>query len=151
VITGSISTATAYFRRTLPAACIAVTVACFPATAAALVIQQPAGDRSSDPGIKELIQQYTTALQSLDAVAVKKVQPSIDAETLKKAFKEMRSLEVKIEDVRVLSADGTTARVSGRVTQTLTPKAGSKQTTSVTRVMRLRKSGGAWQIDGFER
>jgi hypothetical protein len=104
-----------------------------------------------DPAIKELLQQYINALQSLDADAVKKVQPSIDVETLKKAFREMRSLEVKIDDVKVLSTDGSTARVSGRVTQTLTPKAGSKQATSVTRVMRLRKAGSAWQIDGFER
>ncbi len=41
----------------------------------------------------------------------------------------MRELKVAIDAVRVLSIDGTTARVSCRVTQTLTPKVGSKRTT----------------------
>jgi hypothetical protein len=37
------------------------------------------------------------------------------------------------------------------VNQTLTPKAGSKQTTAVTRVMRLRRQVGSWIIESFER
>jgi hypothetical protein len=41
--------------------------------------------------------------------------------------------------------------VSCRVTQTLTPKVGSKRTTTVTRVMRLRRDADAWVIDSFER
>ena len=147
--TGISSATRSSCRRLLPVVCVALLALAAPAFAA--LVQQVTPDRAQDPGIKALIQQYTAALQSLDAVAVKKVQPSIDVETLKKAFKEMRALEVKIDDVKVLSTDGSTARVSGRVTQTLTPKAGSKQTTSVTRVMRLRKGGGGWQIDGFER
>jgi hypothetical protein len=63
----------------------------------------------------------------------------------------MRELKVTIGDVRVLSTDRATARVSCRVTQTLTPKAGSKQTTTVTRVMRLRREADSWVIDAFER
>jgi len=149
VTTTGISSATRSSCRRLLVVCVALLALGSPAFAA--LVQQVTPDRAQDPGIKALIQQYTAALQSLDAVAVKKVQPAIDVETLKKAFKEMRALEVKIDDVKVLSTDGSTARVSGRVTQTLTPKAGSKQTTSVTRVMRLRKGGGGWQIDGFER
>jgi len=106
---------------------------------------------SAEAGVRELLQRYSTALESLDANAVKKVQPSIPAENLTKAFKDMRELKVRIEDVRVLSSDGATARVSCRVTQTLTPKAGAKQTTSVTRVMRLKRDADIWLIDGFER
>jgi hypothetical protein len=63
----------------------------------------------------------------------------------------MRALTVTIEEVRVLATDGTTARVSCRVTQVLTPKAGSKQTTAATRVMRLRRQAGSWNIESFER
>ena len=73
---------------------------------------------------------------------MKKIQPSVGLEALRKAFKEMKSLKVVIEDVRVLTSDDDAARVSCRVTQTLTPKAGSKQTTAVTRVMRLRRQAG---------
>jgi hypothetical protein len=106
---------------------------------------------AADPGVRDALQRYSAALESLDASAVKKVQPSIPADNLAKAFKDMRELKVAIDEVRVLSNDGTAARVSCRVTQTLTPKVGSKQTTAVTRVMRLRRNADLWVIDGFER
>ena len=51
----------------------------------------------------------------------------------------------------MLSTGGGAASVSCRVKQTLTPKAGSKQTTAVTRVMRLRREADSWVIDAFER
>ncbi len=79
------------------------------------------------------------------------MQPSIDADGLKKAFKEMRSLEVSIDQVSVLSADRTGARVSCRVTQTLTPKTGKKQSVTVVRVIRLRPDAEGWVIESFER
>jgi len=106
---------------------------------------------AAETGARDVLQRYSAALESLDANAVKKVQPSIPAENLIKAFKEMRELKVTIDTVKVLSADASTARVSCRVTQTLTPKAGTKQTSTVTRVMRLRKDADTWVIDGFER
>ena len=112
---------------------------------------QRAENPQVEVGIRDLLRQYSTALEKLDPDAVKKVQPSIEVENLKKAFKEMRALNVTIEDVRVLATDETTARVSCKVTQTLTPKAGSKQATSVTRVMRLRRQAGSWIIESFER
>ena len=96
-------------------------------------------------------QQYSAALESLDADQVKKIHPSVDVEGLKRAFREMRELKVDIDNVRVLSTEGAVARVSCRVTQTLTPKAGAKQTTAVTRVLRLRRQEAVWLIDGFER
>ena len=42
-------------------------------------------------GVRHALQQYAAALRSLDASAVKKVQPSIDVDTLKRAFREMRT------------------------------------------------------------
>jgi hypothetical protein len=105
----------------------------------------------SEAAVRDTLQKYSAALQSLDANAVKKVQPSIPVENLAKAFREMRELKVEIDAVRVLSMDGPILRVSCRVSQTLTPKAGSRQTTTVTRVMRLRRESNNWVIDGFER
>jgi hypothetical protein len=116
--------------------------------------QQPApaaADKPADSGVREALQQYATALESLDADAVKKVQPTIDVDGLKRAFREMRSLEVEIDNVKLLSSDQSTARVSCRVAQTLTPKAGSRQTTTVTRVLRLRRQDAGWIIQAFER
>ena len=104
-----------------------------------------------DAPIKDALQQYATALESLDAEQVKKVQPTVDVEGLRRAFREMRELKVAIDGVKVLSIDGAVARVSCRVLQTLTPKAGTKQTSTVTRVFRLRKQEAVWLIDGFER
>jgi hypothetical protein len=106
---------------------------------------------AAETGVRDALQRYATALESLDASAVKKIQPSLPAENLAKAFKDMRELKVTIDTVRVLSLAGTTARVSCRVTQTLTPKAGAKQNTAVTRVIRLRRNADLWVIDGFER
>jgi hypothetical protein len=120
-----------------------------PALLAAGVPQAQAA--SAETGVRDALQRYSAAFESLDVDAVKKVQPSVPTENLAKAFKDMRELKVAIDAVRVLSIDGTTARVSCKVTQTLTPKVGSKQTTSVTRVMRLRRTADAWVIDSFER
>jgi eukaryotic-like serine/threonine-protein kinase len=113
--------------------------------------QQPAQPNAAEAGVRDTLQRYSAALESLDANAVKKVQPSLPTETLARAFKDMRELKVAIDDVKVLSIDGTTARVSCRVMQTLTPKVGSRKTTAVTRVMRLKRGPDAWFIDGFER
>jgi hypothetical protein len=112
--------------------------------------QAPA-DRALEVSAADVLQRYAAALEALDADAVKKVQPSIAVDTLKKAFKQMRTLDVSIDNIRVLSSDGASMRVSCRVAQTLTPKAGSRQTTTVTRVLRLRKQEASWIIDGFER
>jgi hypothetical protein len=113
--------------------------------------QQPAPDRPVDPAVRDTLKQYEAALESLDADAVKKVQPTIDVDGLKRAFNEMRALNVDIDNVRLLSSDEGSARVSCRVTQTLTPKAGSRQTTTVTRVLRLRRQDSGWTIQSFER
>jgi hypothetical protein len=114
---------------------------------------QPAAqaEKPLDPALRDALQQYATALESLDADAVKKVQPSIDVEGLRRAFREMRSLEVDIDNIRLLSSDASTARVSCRVAQTLTPKAGSRQTTTLTRVLRLQRQDSGWVIQAFER
>lgn len=101
--------------------------------------------------VREALQQYSAALETLDAEQVKKIHPSVDSEGLRRAFREMRELKVTIDTIKVLSTDGTTARVSCRVTQTLTPRAGTKQNNTVTRVMRLRRQETSWLIDGFER
>ena len=121
------------------------------AAIALMLLAAQSASAQPDAAIRDVLRQYADALAHLDADAVKKVQPSIDVENLRKAFKEMRALNVTIADVRVLAADEATARVSCKVNQTLTPKAGSKQTTAVTRVMRLRRQVGSWIIDSFER
>jgi hypothetical protein len=117
----------------------------------ARVRAQQAPPAGADAAVRETLQRYSAALESRDADAVKKVHPSIATESLAKAFKDMRELKVLIDAVRVLSIDGSTARVSCRVTQSLTPRVGSSRTTAVTRVMRLKRDADVWVIDNFER
>ena len=105
----------------------------------------------AETAVRETLQRYSTALESRDAEAVRKVHPSIPADSLARAFKDMRELKVVIDAVRVLSIDGNTARVSCRVTQTLTPKAGAKRTSEVIRVVRLKRTEQVWVIETFER
>jgi hypothetical protein len=113
---------------------------------------QPASSQTPmDAAVREALQQYSAALESLNADQVKKIHPSVDAENLKRAFKEARELKVTIDSIKILSSDGATARVSCRVTQVFTPRAGTKQNSTVTRVLRLRKQDTSWVIDGFER
>ena len=100
---------------------------------------------------RSVLQQYSAALANLDADAVKKVQPSIDVDGLRRAFREMKTLEVVIDEIKLLSTDASITRVSCRVVQTLTPKAGARRATEVTRVVRLRRADRSWVIDGFER
>ncbi|HEX5110138.1 MAG TPA: hypothetical protein VFV95_16920 [Vicinamibacterales bacterium] len=106
---------------------------------------------SAEAAIRQTLQRYAAAMESLDAAEVKKVQPAIPADNLARAFRDMRELKVTIDEVRMLAIDGARARVSCRVTQILIPRAGTKQMTAVTRVILLRKEPELWVIDGFER
>ena len=107
--------------------------------------QAPAAD------VRGTLKRYADALESLDAKAVKKIHPSVSEESLARAFREMRELRVVIDQIRVLSSDAALVRVSCTVTQTLTPKAGSEQRTSITRVVRLKRDADTWVVDNFER
>jgi hypothetical protein len=101
--------------------------------------------------IREALQQYAAAMESLDADQVRKTYPSVDVEGLRRALRDMRELKVTIDSVKVLSVEGPVARVSFRVNQIAIPKAGRKETSTVTRVFRLRKQEAVWVIDGYER
>jgi hypothetical protein len=111
----------------------------------------PVPQEDAETAVRDSLQRYAAALESLDAGAVKKIQPSIAADTLARASRDMRELKVVIDAVRVISLDDAAARVSCKVTQTLTPRVGSTRTTEVTRVVRMRREANGWVIDAFER
>lgn len=134
--------------RALLAVTLAAAIAAYGAVLPAAPMTQ---SEAAEIAVRDTLQRYSAALESRNADAVKKVHPSIPAESLSRAFKDMRELKVVIDSVRILSVDGTTARVSCRVTQTLTPKAGTKQTSEVTRVVRLKRQDQVWVIETFER
>jgi hypothetical protein len=111
----------------------------------------PPAQSPIEGAVRETLQQYAVAMESLDADQVKKVYPSVDVEGLRRALRDMRELKVSIDSVKVLSVEGTLARVSFRVVQAATPKAGRKESSTVTRVFRFRKQEAVWLIDGYER
>lgn len=117
----------------------------------ALTTSQAREGEAADAIVRVTLARYSAAFENLDAAAVKKVQPSIDLENLKSVFKELRALQVSIDEIRILSSETRAIRVSCRVTQTLTPRAGSKQTMTVARVIRLHQVGDAWVVGAFER
>jgi hypothetical protein len=121
------------------------------APASAQVPPAAVDSRSVDPGVQETLKQYATAFQHLDAAGVKRVHPAANEASLQSAFREMRALDVSIDDIQVLSQDSTATRVSCRVRQTLIPKAGSRKSIEVNRVIRLRRQNNGWVIDAFER
>lgn len=101
---------------------------------------------------KELFQEYAAAYEALNADRVKKIQPSMDLALLRSAFRDFREMKLSIDNIKVLTVDGPIARVSIRVTQVVTPKAGAKPNPEVnTRVVRLKRQEAVWLIDGFER
>ncbi len=112
----------------------------------------PAQSPQLEAAVTAALQQYAAAYESMDAENVKKIWPTVDADSLKRAFGDMRSLKVSIDTVRILEVAGATARVSFRVTQEVTFKAGAKpKPITVIRVARLRRQEAVWVIDGFER
>lgn len=132
-------------RAAFSAACVLLVCA------AAALAPVRAQDRGLEAAVTAALERYSSALESLDAASVKKVQPAIDVEALKKAFRDMRSLEVSIAELKILSNDAAVVRVSCKVTQTLTPKAGTKHTSAITRVVRLKRQDTVLVIDAFER
>jgi hypothetical protein len=101
---------------------------------------------------KEIFQEYAAAYEALNADRVKKIQPSMDLALLRRTFRDLRELKLTIDEIKVLTVDGPIARVSIRVTQVATPRAGAKPDPNVvTRVVRLRRQEAVWLIDGFER
>jgi hypothetical protein len=101
---------------------------------------------------KDIFQEYAAAYEALNADRVKKIQPSMDLALLRRTFRDLRELKLTIDEIKVLTVDGPVARVSIRVTQVATPKAGAKPDPNVvTRVVRLRRQEAVWLIDGFER
>jgi hypothetical protein len=112
----------------------------------------PAQSAQLEAAVTGALQQYAAAYESMDANNVKKIWPNVDVDSLKRAFGDMRSLKVTIDTVRVLEVEGATARVSFRVTQEVTFKAGARpKPITVIRVARLRRQEAVWVIDGFER
>jgi hypothetical protein len=95
--------------------------------------------------IRSTLQNYVQAYSDLDAGAVKRTFPGIDAPALSQAFAQMRAQRIQIEREQVV-VSGTTATVTCQVRQHFEPKAGRVSDSVVTATFALQKTAGGWVI-----
>ena len=98
-----------------------------------------------EAAVRATLRAYERAYSSLDAQAVKRIFPNVNADALGRAFAQLREQSVVIRNERV-KVTGTTATVSGTVTQSFTPRVGSRGQTSVDAQFQLQKTEAGWII-----
>lgn len=81
----------------------------------------------------------------MDAAAVNRIYPSIDQGRLERAFRDLAAQEFRVQP-ETISITGTTATVTARVQQSITPRAGSGRQDTVASEFRLQKIDGRWVI-----
>jgi hypothetical protein len=99
------------------------------------------------------LQRYKAAYEARDAKAVAAVYPSVEVARLQAAFNEFSTWSYDLRlapDGVVIAADGLSASVTASETTRLTAKVGGKDQQTGTAVFTMRKSGGAWTIQGIK-
>ena len=107
--------------------------------------QGPRPGASEQTLILAVLREYAAAYEKLDADAVVRVFPSVNAGALSKSFSALKSQRVEVSNERV-QVDGATAVVRCRVLQTFDPRIGDGRTFTVNAEFRLQKSGNRWVI-----
>ena len=98
--------------------------------------------------MREALSRYGTAYSRLDAAAARAVFPTIDARALGRAFAELRSQRLTIEDCDIV-VHGTRARAACQGATTYVPRAGDPDPRTEPMAWRfeLEKGGDAnWRI-----
>jgi serine/threonine protein kinase len=124
-----------------------------PVTKPAVADPEPAAAESSpvsaEDQVRGVLDDYRQAYESLDAAAVRRVQPSLtdgQVEELRRAFEQYDAYRITITDIK-LNLAGDKATVSCRVARRLDPKAGRSQSDTRPTVFHLEKRGGtSWVI-----
>ncbi|MBI2835028.1 MAG: protein kinase [Acidobacteria bacterium] len=101
---------------------------------------------SPEAAIADTLQRYAAAQATLNPAAVRQVWPTVDVDVLAETYKSLSALTVTIDNIKVLSVDDTTARVSCRFNQTTVAKSGARQSSSTVRTLVMKKAGDAWVI-----
>jgi serine/threonine protein kinase len=113
--------------------------------------EPPAVDSSAVPddvAVHGVLDAYRQAYESLDAAAVRRVQPTLtdsQVSELRRAFEQYNAYAITITDIK-LNLAGDKATVTSRVARRLDPKAGRSQSDTRATVFHLEKRGGAWVI-----
>jgi tetratricopeptide (TPR) repeat protein len=130
-----------------PLPTVAPSVTLPPATQPAAPVQSEAAARQAVRGVLE---EYRTAFESLNAEAIRAVQPAVDAGALQANFSAVTAYSVKMQ-VQSLTFDGpSVARANCLMTYSPVPKPSSKIPPVLT-VFHLRRSGEVWLIEKIVR
>lgn len=107
---------------------------------------EPAAEPSAEPRIRAVLSSYEAAFRSLDASAVQRVWPGVDARALARAFDGLASQSVSLGQCAfAISGSSATAQCTGSATWT--PKVGGGSRTVPRRwQFSLQNAGDDWQI-----
>ncbi len=116
------------------------------------VAREPGGSAAKPPDtneqIRQLLQNYSDALESLKPDAVQAVYPSVDTRALTTAFRDYQRLDQSITINRIdLAPDGQRATVVATVTTAPVVKTGRASPVTRTVTYTLRKQGDRWLIE----
>ena len=103
--------------------------------------------RTEHSGIQQVLGEYQSAYQRLDADAARAIWPSVDARALARAFDSLESQELAFDSCQVdVAADLATAQCRGSAT--FTPKIGRRGAKTESRewMFQLRKATDGWKI-----
>jgi hypothetical protein len=97
--------------------------------------------------IREVLNRYTRAFETMDLRATKAVYPSVDDRALQKAYRALDGQQVRLSNCGV-SIDGPAANARCRGNATYRPKVGSRmvQLTDLEWMFSLARSDAGWQI-----
>ena len=110
--------------------------------------REPASAPDAEAAIRQLLQGYASALESLDVAAVQALYPSVNRATLAEAFRNYRSLkqDIVIKGIDV-APDGQSASVAAVVTTSPVVRIGRASPVTRPVTFGLRRSGNAWLIE----
>jgi hypothetical protein len=101
--------------------------------------------------IRETVQAYEKAQNTLDADLYARVFPTVDRSRIARAFESFQSQSVQFEIKRIEVEPGATeAVVRGFEKRIAVPRAGTEQRIDADRVLRLQKRGDTWVITAIQ-
>jgi hypothetical protein len=132
-----------------PAAAAAAPIASAP-SASRVARALPVAPRQEEESILQVLHEYETAVGRKDPVAAKAVWPALDDRALARAFNDLQSHSLALEDCGVTVANSNAAaRARCQGVATYLPKVGRRKPISASHewTFNLAKSGGDWQIE----
>jgi hypothetical protein len=99
--------------------------------------------------IERVLRAYEAAFEDRDVGSVVKVMPSAKSAELAKSFSQLKAYGMEIVEPTI-SVTGDTAVVTCTRNISIEPRVGARQARQIPTEIRLKRSGGVWQIESVE-